>query len=127
MTALMLPLERRWEKRGKTEVTVWSSSLPFVENARGVLIHRPRSVTVYKLPNWPVHIGISYHCGNTASGNKYLTFLSEPPAGKFICAICEARAVLAGQPSSDSICGRHVHVGRVVAQQACCSPQGADK
>jgi hypothetical protein len=129
MSALMLELERRWEgPPSKHQIAVWKSSLPFVENSRGVLIHRPRAVTQYKLGRWPEHIGIGYWCGNSVSGNKNITFLSEPPTGKLLCAICEARATLAGRPSADNICGKHIHLGRVVAVQVCCStPQGSEK
>ena len=125
MSALKLPLERGDSRRA---VVFWKSSLPFVENSRGVLIHRPRYVHMYDLGNrWGRHLAVHYWCGNATSGTKHITFLSEPPENKLLCAVCDARAVLAELPSASSICGRHVHVGRVVAHQTCCPDLGGDQ
>ena len=122
-----LPLELNKDRRHG--VAFWKSCPPFVENSRGVLIHRPREVTVYDNgPRWGKHIAVHYHCGGGSNGGKNFTFLSDPPVGKLLCAVCEARAVMAELPSADSLCGRHVHIGRVIAQQSCCLSQpGVDK
>lgn len=96
-----------------------TSCKPFIENTRGVLIHRPRYATIFRIHRVP-HLAVSYLCGNGTTGGQNIVFLDEPPASKLLCRICEERAVMASLPSADSICGRHVHVGRVVAQQTCC-------
>lgn len=97
----------------------WTSSAPFVENTRGVLIHRPQSVRTITMLG-KAHIGIKYWCGNGTAGKRSLTFLSEPPPGALLCAACEARARAAGLPSAEALAGRHVHLGKVVAMQLCC-------
>lgn len=125
MNALKLPLERG---DARSTVSVWKSCLPFVENTRGVLIHRPRYIHLYQFSKkWEAHLAVHYYCGNASAGTKNFTFLSEPPSGKLLCSVCDARAVLAGMPSADEICGRHIHKGRVVAQQTCCPPSGSEK
>lgn len=98
----------------------WKSSRPFVENSRGVLIHRPRYGATYNIFKKP-HVAVKFWCGNVAStsGNS-LTFLDEPPDGKMVCARCEASALAHGLPSSDEIAGRHVHKGRFTVVAACC-------
>lgn len=99
----------------------WTSCLhPFVENSRGVLVHRPRSGTTYNLHKVP-HIAVSMWCGHTTTGDgKHLTFLPAPPDGKVLCARCEAAAVEAGLPTADELAGKHVHVGGVRAVITCC-------
>ena len=97
----------------------WASALPFVENSRGVLIHRPREVTTHTLLKEP-HISVKFFCGNTVSSQNSLTFLDSPPEGKLLCDRCETMALALGMPSADSLVGRHVHRGKVVAVQTCC-------
>lgn len=129
MSALRLPLDERFEALSSKRwgILRWTSSLPFLENTRGVLIHRPRGVNTYSHKGKATHIGVGFWCGNSVAGGNTLAFLSDVPAGKLLCAVCEARAVLSGLPSADSICGRHVHLGRVVAQQTCCSRSPGEK
>lgn len=98
----------------------WRDCEPFVMNDRGLLIHRPRTVVVCQLSGFPSHIGVGYYCGNQASGGRNFTFLGEPPEDRLVCAVCEARAVMAGLPSTDEIMGRHVCKGRVKAVRDCC-------
>lgn len=96
----------------------WSACLPFVENSRGVLIHRPRSavtITMHKEP----HISIHYWCGNGVTGKKNLTLLSAPPVSAIVCERCEQAAVDAGLPSAESLAGRHVHIGKLKAVLTC--------
>jgi len=97
----------------------WETCLPFVENKRGVLIHRPREVlryTHFRIPYLAVH----YYCGNSTSGWGIFTFLAAPPEGKLVCERCEHIAVAASLPSTDELCGGHRHKGIVVAVQTCC-------
>lgn len=98
----------------------WKSCAPFVENSRGVLIHRPRNGATYNLHKKP-HVGVSFWCGmSTSSDGKNLTFLTSPPEDRILCARCEAAAVANGLPSADELAGRHVHKGGVVAVATCC-------
>jgi hypothetical protein len=110
------------KRQNSRAVAIWSHALPFVENKRGVLIHRPTSVHLYNL-NKHAHISVHYYCGNCSSGTKNFTFIECPPEGALLCARCEAAAIAAGMPSTFAICGRHVHEGRVVAVQTCCEAQ----
>ena len=102
----------------------WASCAPFIENSRGVLIHRPQSVSTITMLG-KAHLGIKYWCGNGTAGKRSLTFLSEPPPGALLCAACEARATAAGLPSAEALAGRHVHLGKVVAVQLCCGPSNS--
>lgn len=99
----------------------WKACLPFVENKRGSLIHRPRSATTYSLHKYP-HIGIIFWCGMSVSGNSdKFDFLSAPPDDRILCERCEAMAVRNGLPNADELAKKHVHKGRTVAVATCCS------
>lgn len=112
--ALEIPADRR-------HGISWASCSPFIENRKAVLTHRPRYVTTHKIgAQWKSHISIGCWCGNSFSGTKKFTFLDAPKTDALLCARCECAAVKAGLPSSSEIVGRHVHIGRVVAQQLCC-------
>lgn len=103
----------------------WLTSLPFLENKRAVLIHRPRAVaTVAKsaVSKYPYLIA-SMWCGNSMVNSEHWTFLSAPPEEKIVCARCESMAVLNGLPSSDSLVGHHVHIGGVKAVIQCCKQE----
>lgn len=118
--SLKLPLERSTDPLDRAAL-VWTTCLPFIENARGVLIHRPRKVKTYKIHPY-AHTAVRYWCGNGTTGTNNMTFLSDVPKGKLLCGYCEARAVMAGLPSTDVLCGRHVHLGKVIGVQTCCVP-----
>lgn len=99
----------------------WASCLPFVENSKAVLIHRPREVITHKIgERWDSHISVKCWCNNVMTGTKKFTFLDAPSGDKIVCARCEDAAVNAGMPSSSEIAGRHVHTGGVVAKMRCC-------
>lgn len=100
--------------------SVASESKPFVLNDRAPLIHRPRSISLYNLHKYP-HLAVRNWCGSTHTGMKKFTFLDEVPADRLLCAACESRATMAGLPSADSLCGRHVHLGKMVPIQQCCT------
>ena len=103
----------------RNKILPWASCAPFVENSRGVLIHRPRSaqtITIHKEPHMAVH----YWCGNGVAGKRNLTFLVAPPDDQLLCEACERNAVLAGLPSAYELAGRHVHLGKIKAVQTCC-------
>ena len=114
--SILLPLKR---SKSKLPFLQWKSCLPFVENSRGVLIHRPRYVALYKIHKYP-HIAVGYWCKNGSTGDDNFTFLSIPPEGKLVCKHCEMNAVEAGLPSTDALAGKHIHLGIVVPQQTCC-------
>jgi hypothetical protein len=95
--------------------------LPFVENSRGTLIHRPRRVSTYNIHKSGPHVGIEFWCGmHVSSGGKNFTFQDAPTDGRVLCERCEAIAVANELPSADDITGRHVHKGRTVAVSTCC-------
>ncbi len=120
---MKLPLEKETDLRGHNKIP-WASCLPFVENSRGVLIHRPRRVTTHKIgPRWAAHISVHAWCGNAMSGAKKFTFLDAPGANRIVCARCEANAVAAGLPPSSHLAGHHVHTGGVVAVMRCCESE----
>lgn len=99
----------------------WLSCAPFVDNSRGVLIHRPRSGSTYNLHRTGPHSAIHFFCGMVVTGGKNFTFLDVPPEGRILCERCEVVAVANGLPSADELAGRHVHKGGVVAVATCCN------
>lgn len=121
---LRLPLKRESIKC-KSGIFHWTACLPFVENSRGTLIHRPRSGATYNIHKTGPHIGLAFWCGmHVSSGGKNLTFLAAPPEGRILCGRCEQIAVENGFPSADELAGRHVHKGRTVAVATCCDTSG---
>lgn len=100
----------------------WTAALPFIENKKAVLIHRPRHITTHTLlaPRWGPHMAIACWCGNTMTGTTKFTFLDAPPEDSILCARCEDNAVANGLPSASELAGRHVHTGGVVAVKRCC-------
>lgn len=99
----------------------WTECEPFVENTRAVLIHRVRHVELHKIGDkWPAHLAVHAWCGNGYTGMKKFTFLDDLPAGRLLCQRCEVTATANDQPSAEQLVGRHVHLGKVVAQQVCC-------
>lgn len=118
----MLKLALQQRKRHamhRDKILPWASCAPFVENSRGVLIHRPRSAQTIAIHREP-HMAVHYWCGNGVAGKRNLTFLAAPPDDKLLCEACERNAVLAGLPSAYELAGRHVHLGKIKAVQTCC-------
>ena len=106
-------------KRWAPKSIEWKSCLPFVKNERAVLIHRPRSVATYLHMERP-YISITAWCGNQFTGSKEFTFLADVPRGELLCERCEKQATKVGEFSSDLMCNRHVHRGKVAPEQTCC-------
>ena len=78
----MLKLALRQPKRPpmhRDKILPWASCAPFVENSRGVLIHRPRSAQTITLHREP-HIAVHYWCGNGVAGKRNLTVKIYPGA-----------------------------------------------
>jgi hypothetical protein len=116
--------ENRFEREHPTHRSIqWSKALPFFKNARGLLIHRVRSVRSHIQYGKHRHDSLSYLCGNGCSVSEGSEFLAEPPADRLLCMNCEAMAKKLGLPSADRIAGRHVHVGKVRVEQTCCQDQ----
>lgn len=111
----------------RTRAGYWKKSQPFVENARAHLIRRPLSINEHRLSGHGRHISIEYLCGQTTTGLKKFTFHDVPPENGVVCAVCEARAIMAGLPSSAEIAGRHVHIGRMRAVLTCAHGTGEDR
>lgn len=103
----------------------WKKSKPFVDNDRAHLIHRPIRITEHVIMG-KRHIAVEYLCQNRATGLDNFTFLDLPPPDKMVCAVCEARAVMAGLPSASELAGRHVHVGRMKPVMTCIHGTGED-
>jgi len=130
MSKILLEQTRKTDHRQVN----WLSCLPFVENSRGTLIHRPRSGKTYNIHRTGPHVAMSFWCGMAVSSDgKNFTFLDQPPEGKILCEKCEEAAILAGMPSADELAGRHVHKGRTRAVATCCdlpaspNPKGVEE
>lgn len=115
----MIALRRKREPYDNRVTALWTAARPFVENSRGLLIHRPMEVTSYKI-HARMHLGVHYWCGNCSAGGNNFAFLDQPPSGKLLCETCDRRAIMSGLPSAAEIVGSHVHLGRVYARQTCC-------
>lgn len=101
-------------------VARWSRSQPFIENALGVLIHRPASVAVRYNAIGGTYLSANHLCGAmVCGGSDKLTFLAAPPEGMLVCQRCEEKAKELGLPSSSDLAGRHVCVGKVRAHNTC--------
>jgi len=102
-------------------ISHWAEVEPFLENTRAVLIHRPRYVSVHQISKkYAPHLAVETWCGTTYTGTKKFTFLDRIPKGRLLCERCEVNAFAHEQPSAESIMKKHVHLGRVIAQQTCC-------
>jgi len=118
--SLRLPLEKK-----PKQAFQFNDCLPFLENSRAVLIHRPRFIAMYHLGEifgrkYPPHLGITMYCRNSVTGGKNLTFLNTLNDEMILCVKCEENAVKAGLPSAESICCKHVHIGGVKSYKLCC-------
>ena len=114
--------ERRHEAnyRGAYRAKLWLKSLPFNVNPRGILIHRVRQALTIVDNDGPSHDVVHYWCGNQAcAGGVHL--VENPPADKLLCSFCELKAVEAGEPTAETLAGRHVCTGVVKAHRLCCT------
>jgi len=117
----MILIELKRPKQISSKQSPWKACLPFVDNPRASLIHRPRSGSTYNIHKKP-HITVSFWCGYTVTASdSHLSFVSAPPDGSILCEKCEANAVKNGLPTADELAGKHVHKGRTVAVVTCCS------
>lgn len=127
MTMVKLETPRRYSSAGcKLNDGWWKQSPPFVQNDRAQLIHRPKMITEHTSLG-KRHIAVRYMCDGTATGLKKFTFLDAPPEDRLVCAVCEARAVMIGLPSSSEIAGKHVHLGRMKPVMTCSHGTGEDR
>jgi hypothetical protein len=114
------PLEKEGFHYNDNAKALWVESEPFVENARGILIHRPRTVTTRRgHVRGNSYISIHFYCGQVTCGDKNLTFLSSPPDGRLVCHACEMRALMLKLPSSSELAGKHVCTGKLKAFNSC--------
>jgi hypothetical protein len=104
------------------------SSMPFIENTKAILIHRPRAAALYQIESvngkkYAPHLAVKCYCGNTFCGSKKIIFHDTLNNEMIVCARCEKEAIKAGLPSSSDICGKHVHTGGVKAFKNCCGEE----
>lgn len=119
----MLKIKLRPNSYQRRNGVVWESCAPFVDNSRAMLIHRPRTVTVYTCLG-KKHLAVGVWCGAGFTGTDKFTFHDTMNGDKLLCHRCEAAAVKVGMPSADALVGHHVHQGKVVAVQTCCITDG---
>jgi len=84
---------------------------PFYISRWGKYIHRVRSATHYTIHGKHSHTSISFWCGNLGSiGGERVrgTLLYETNENDVHCAICEGKAIGAGQDGARTINGRNV-------------------
>jgi len=109
--------------KGSSVKAYFTKVLPFVENKRGVLIHRPRYANIYNLHK-QAHMAVLYLCGNGTTGavteNSNIKFLALPPTDCIMCERCEAIAQSLDLPSASAMAGHHIHHGKVMGVITCC-------
>ncbi len=107
-------------KRGRPDPDLvwWIKSVPFVLNPRGHLIHRVRYVST-RIRGQSKKDTPHYWCGN-ATFSGPVEFLEQPPDGRLLCAVCESKAVQAGEMTAEQLAGRHVHIGVMRPRRLCC-------
>ena len=120
MEDLKLPLKKKAYKKSDFNPIQWHSCLPFVDNKKAILIHRPREVSTYTHFKYP-YLAIKAWCGNHFTGDDKFTFMASLDGqDKLLCARCEAIATQNGLPSAEDLTGKHVHIGRLKAIRTCC-------
>lgn len=100
-------------------VARWLSSEPFVVNSQGVLVHRPKTISVHRLLG-KQYLAVTNYCNLSFTGTKKFTFTSLLDDDRVVCCRCEENAIKAGLPSSSKIVGGHAHIGGVKAVKFCC-------
>lgn len=98
----------------------WIRGLPFTMSPNGVLVHRVKSAKSLIKDGEYSHDVAKYWCTGGGHSRK---FFSEPPEGHLVCHFCEINAVAAGEPSSETLIGHHVHVGTMKVVRQCCKEQ----
>lgn len=107
----------------------WQSAPPFVVNKRGVLTHRVRHVTAIFYGDEVHHRHADYLCGNGCNIDLEdidTTLVFDPPKDRLLCSFCEAKAEREQLPNGDTLAGRHVHRGVLVARRVCCLKPGEE-
>lgn len=118
---MKVPLKQRRLNDPRIKEFSVKTSIPFVENTKGVLIHRVAAVIRHDIPWLPAPgLSVTMWCGSNQNGSDKFIFHEDPPREKLLCQRCEVMAKLCGQPSADELAGRHVHKGMVKAIQTCC-------
>lgn len=127
---MKVPLDRPGEiesqgygVRGESTMTSVNAvkSLPFWDSPMQILVHRVRRATAYYVDGEFSHLAVQYWCGNNGHSARNGRLLERPPKHKLVCERCEAMVKQKGLPSSDSLVGHHVHVGRAQAVKTCCT------
>jgi len=115
----MLKLPLKIKAFNRRNGTPWSSCAPFVDNSQALLLHRPKSVTIFR-NGIKSHLAVESYCGSTSCGTDKFTFLEEYQGNKMLCLSCEINATKIGLVSADELLGHHIHKGKLAAVQTCC-------
>jgi len=87
-------------------------SRPFVANARGKLVHRPRSISRHNNgAKHKRHMAVTYYCGGSATGTNRFTFLHRPDKDTTVCALCEVNATQLKLPTTKALGGDAKQIG----------------
>lgn len=103
----------------KREGRVWKASVPFFFNPRGFLVHRVKHAETIDTSWGGITHVAHYWCGNHGSGTSPERWIEIPGTSAIVCARCEANAVASGNPTSEDLVGRHVHIGSLKIKCHC--------
>ena len=124
MKVICRPNNRERQEAARTDfpgrTRLWNQALPFNVNPRGVLVHRVRSAKTHIWRGKRSHDSVNYWCWNGSSGEG-VNLVEIPPVDRLLCAQCERKAVEAGEPSAETLAGRHVYIGVMKAHRLCCT------
>jgi hypothetical protein len=118
------PVKPSRTSRKMSGMVTWRFAPAFCVNPRGILVHRVRHVTTIVRDDGLIsHHHVDYLCTNGCNVDRsaiWDVFTSDPPRDRLLCEFCEAMAKRKSLPSGDSLAGRHVHRGVLVARRSCC-------
>jgi hypothetical protein len=101
----------------RCDTVQWSKGLPFAWSLRGRLVHRVRRAgSILYRGEW--HHDYA-HCWCSMSMCEPV-FGDMPPVERLLCAICEGKAIAAGEKPASELAGRHVCIGTLKVQRMCC-------
>lgn len=110
---MKLPLQPRVYdgNPNKCKILVYlTEAYPFVLNKRGILVHRPKKISIIQSAKGPSMV-VEYYCGNSASGSDIFELKNDVETRQVVCRCCENKATKAGLPSTFAILNKSTFLG----------------
>lgn len=118
------PIEKKIDDHSAVKSIYRDEAEFFVDNPRGVLIHRVKHVCDHYHHDEYHHSSVDFFCGNSTCFHKDSSILvDEFGDHRILCLRCEVSAVLEDCADAEDLLDRHVHVGGIRAVRFCCKPE----